>query len=151
MSALKRGRVVRFNAEKGYGFIAPADADDDEDVFFHVSTLTGVNSWDVRPGMSVEYDAVDSDGGFKAVLVKGALEPSDGSAREPAVATRIENRASPVAPVAADSAGRISRDDFARTITDVLIESAPTVTAREIVAVRDQLVQYARSMGWLQS
>jgi cold shock CspA family protein len=132
--------VVRFNADKGYGFIAPDESNEDEDVFFHVSTMSGVNPRDIRPGMTMEYDAVDSEGGFKAVLVRMV----DG-AETPGAA------ASPGLPVVASGTGRrASKVDLERIVTDILIGSAPAVTGREIVSVREQLVEYARAMGWIE-
>jgi cold shock CspA family protein len=150
--AVKRGRVVRFNADKGYGFIAPAESEDDEDVFFHVSTLSGVYPRDIRPGMTMEYDAVDSDGGFKAVLVK-LVAGGDGAGGDAEVPVTSPGPRADLPVASAGEPGsrrRASKVDLERVVTDILIGSAPAVTGREIASVREQLVDYAHSMGWIE-
>ena len=149
MAALKRGRVVRFNADKGYGFIVPEEGNEDEDIFFHVSTLSGVHPRDVRPGMTMEYDAVDSDGGYKAVLVRGVIDDADDHGSDGSAAP-TGHRSTQIVQVAERGATRVSSTEVERAVTDILLESAPAVTGREIVAVRERLIDYARSMGWVQ-
>ncbi|HKL72925.1 MAG TPA: cold shock domain-containing protein [Candidatus Onthovivens sp.] len=57
------GKVKKFNKEKGFGFIV---ADDGKEYFFHYSSLNVQGFKTVEIGASVEFDAVNSDRGFRA-------------------------------------------------------------------------------------
>ncbi|MCX4688798.1 cold-shock protein [Kitasatospora purpeofusca] len=61
------GTVKWFNAEKGYGFIAPADGG--QDVFVHYSDIIGVGYRTLTEGQLVEYQLVQGPKGPQAVNV----------------------------------------------------------------------------------
>src|SRR4051794_30934123 len=67
VGAVSTGTVVRFNGTSGYGFITPDDGG--EDVFLHASLLSDSFKDSVPPGTRVEFQAVQSDRGPKAVGV----------------------------------------------------------------------------------
>ncbi len=148
---MEKGKILRFDAVRGYGFIAPDRGG--EDVFLHISALQG----DVdlaRPGMLVEFDAVTSDQGRKALVARilhDAASPwSDGSyAPRSGVSTRSVSGAS-----GEDADGElcevVTSAEFGREITDVLIAAVPTMTAAQIVQVRQRLSAYAQARGWLE-
>jgi CspA family cold shock protein len=48
------GTVKFFNAEKGYGFIAPEDGG--EDVFVHFSNIAGTGYRNLEEGQKVEFE-----------------------------------------------------------------------------------------------
>jgi CspA family cold shock protein len=48
------GKVVFFDAQKGYGFIAPDDGG--ADCFFHVSAAIASGIWDLATGQAIGYD-----------------------------------------------------------------------------------------------
>jgi CspA family cold shock protein len=48
------GTVKWFNAQKGYGFIQPDDAD--KDVFVHISAVERAGLRDLREGQKVSYE-----------------------------------------------------------------------------------------------
>jgi CspA family cold shock protein len=50
------GTVKFFNAERGYGFIAPEEGG--PDVFLHISALEAAGIPDVREGDRLSFDAV---------------------------------------------------------------------------------------------
>ncbi|WP_276300925.1 cold-shock protein [Halorussus lipolyticus] len=61
-----KGTVVFFHDQKGYGFIKPEDADDDEDVFFHMEDVEGP---DLEEDQAVEFEIEESDKGPRATNV----------------------------------------------------------------------------------
>ena len=62
-----RGKVIRFNKDKGYGFIQNGDG---KDVFFHYSELVMEGFKDIAVGSEVEFDLVESEKGLRASNVK---------------------------------------------------------------------------------
>jgi cold shock protein len=60
---LARGSLLKFDQERGYGFIAADDGGDD--VFLHASVFDG-DSYDLAPGMRVEFKVLAGDRGRKA-------------------------------------------------------------------------------------
>jgi CspA family cold shock protein len=148
---LATGHIIQFNASKGYGFIEQDGGG--EDVFIHVNEL-GDCGTSVRLGTRVEFNVLESVRGLKAcdiTIVDRTEEPV-----RPAV--------SPMSPDgsrnAADSMREaeddyvlevIPRTEYAREITDTLIELACGVTASEITSIRQRLVDFADRRGWLDS
>jgi CspA family cold shock protein len=61
-----RGRVKRFDARKGYGFIAQ---DDQEDVFVHFSSIEMDGYKTLDDGEEVEFDVVTTERGPQAAGV----------------------------------------------------------------------------------
>jgi cold shock CspA family protein len=73
------GTVLRFDYDKGFGFIAP-DAPG-SDVFLHITALTsGIDPRSVRPDVRVAYDVIDAGRGPKAVNVVMLLPQQSGAA-----------------------------------------------------------------------
>lgn len=65
------GTVKWFNTAKGYGFIAPDDADGDDDLFSHVNELAeGVNPNDLREDTRVTFEVAEGRKGPQAVGVE---------------------------------------------------------------------------------
>ncbi|MEE3921076.1 cold shock domain-containing protein [Micromonospora sp. BRA006-A] len=139
------GKVVRFDEVRGYGFIAPDDGSDD--VFVHANMLDG-DKWALTPGVPVEYDAVETERGPKAVLVRvSGVAP--GADRVPTAGAGLSARAGITV------GGGRSRDSGQATggaeddegLCDVLSErafsaettealtSVPDLTGAQIVAV----------------
>lgn len=50
------GKVVFFDARKGYGFIAPDDGG--ADCFVHVSAAIASGIWDLATGQAIGYDVL---------------------------------------------------------------------------------------------
>ena len=65
------GTVKWFNTAKGYGFIAPDDAGEDDDLFSHVNELAeGVNPNDLREDTRVSFKVTEGRKGPQAVDVE---------------------------------------------------------------------------------
>jgi cold shock protein len=137
------GRVVRFDGVRGYGFIAPDLGG--EDVFLHANDLLIPES-DVRTGMAVAFEIEDGDRGPKASSVRLA-ERAGG--KQPA----------PSRPAADTVSGSADDDslcdvlgaaEYTREVTDVLLESAPSLTGSQILQLRNGLLRFATAHGWIE-
>jgi cold shock protein len=69
-SSRRRGVVRWFSLEKGYGFIAPEDGD--EDVFVRYSSVVGDGFRQLVDGQRVTYELSDDGRGPRALEVRPA-------------------------------------------------------------------------------
>jgi CspA family cold shock protein len=137
------GRVIRFNAVKGFGFIAPDDGG--EDVFLHSSSLEG-DPEALRPGTVVEFEPINSGVGTKALTAR--IVGSGGRGRE---GVRSGEGGEGVRPADdSDLCDVVSAAELSREVTDVLLAAAPSLTGAQIIEIRDRLVRYARARRWLE-
>ncbi|GAA2703973.1 cold shock domain-containing protein [Micromonospora olivasterospora] len=143
--------MVRFDEVRGYGFITPDDGGDD--VFVHANTVDG-DKWAMTPGVPVEYEAVDSDRGPKALTVRvlGAGERAGSSAR---VGTPAAARGREPGQVGGpdDEEGLcdvLSERAFSAETTEALLTGVPDLTGAQIVAVRSRILALARGHGWVE-
>ena len=65
---MARGTVKWFNAEKGYGFIAPDE--DGEDLFVHYSAIEGSGFRSLEEGERVSYEPTRGRKGEQAANVR---------------------------------------------------------------------------------
>lgn len=64
---MRAGTIIRFNEERGFGFIAPEAGTGD--LFFHVSAISG-NRRNIAPGETIQFDlGVDKNGRIHATRV----------------------------------------------------------------------------------
>ncbi len=63
---MQRG-TIKMVQEKGFGFIAPEEGGDD--VFFHATSLEGVEFNELAKGTMVVFDSEQGDKGLKATRV----------------------------------------------------------------------------------
>ena len=78
------GTVKWFNADKGYGFIAPESG---EDVFVHFSAIQSAGYRSLEEGQVVEFDvtsAVTRDGTYAFALTSGSSDGVQYQSREAA-------------------------------------------------------------------
>ncbi|MFA5687199.1 MAG: cold shock domain-containing protein [Bacilli bacterium] len=57
------GKIKMYNNKKGYGFI---HTDDDNDIFFHFSSILNEDFAELSPGQKVEFELEESSRGFRA-------------------------------------------------------------------------------------
>jgi cold shock CspA family protein len=129
--SVQSGRVIRFDANKGFGFIAPETGG--EDVFLHASAVYGDTRL-IREGVIVNFEAVDGEQGRRAVTARVVREPAK------------------LAIPGGDDAEMcdvVSSTEFTREVTDTLLGAAPSLTGAQIVEIRTRLTEYARQRRWL--
>ena len=64
---IMKGKVIRFNKKKGFGFIKSTD---DKDVFFHYSSLVMEGFKDIAVDSEVEFDVEQTEKGLRASNVR---------------------------------------------------------------------------------
>lgn len=152
------GRVIRFNATKGFGFIAPDDGGDD--VFLHASSLLNGDPERLRPGMVVEFEPIETGTGSKALTARivgdGFQRRIVGDVQRRATNDGAQERVngdgqhSAAAGDDADLCDIVAAAELGSVVTDVLLSAAPSLTGTQIIDVRDRLVRYARARRWLE-
>jgi cold shock protein len=131
------GRIVRFDDVRGYGFISPDIGGDD--VFLHANDLE-LDRVLVRPNTRVSFEIEDGPRGKFAT----AVQLPDG---EPAqAASSTEDTVFP----SDEYTDVLSVDEFKRTVTEILLEGAPTITGAQIQQVRTAFGTLARKHGWVE-
>jgi cold shock protein len=131
------GKVVRFDAVRGYGFVAPTEGG--EDVFLHVNDLVIEKSL-IQPGVMVEFDVENGDRGLKAADVRLA----HGAAR-----AEFSSRPSPRSGVDDGLSDVLSAKEFREEITESLLGAVPDITGAQIVRIREHLMNLAVGHGWV--
>jgi CspA family cold shock protein len=136
------GKVVRFDEFRGYGFVAPDTGG--EDVFIHVNDLD-FDKRLIRPGVLVEFAVEDGDRGPKASRVRILGRPTSQST--------LPNISSTLPHSAADEGvcDVLSTKEFLDEVTETLLNASPTVTAEQILRIRQDLLRFADAHGWIET
>ncbi|MEV4756915.1 cold shock domain-containing protein [Micromonospora sp. NPDC049559] len=129
------GRVLRFDETRGYGFIAPDDGG--EDVFVHANTL-GEERHLFTPGTPVEYEATASERGLKALSVRISRTAATRTATVPAARDDEDGLCDVLSPSA-----------FRQEVTELFLDTAPSLTGSQIVQLRQALLSLAQRHGWV--
>jgi CspA family cold shock protein len=149
------GRVLQFDKERGYGFIAADDGG--EDVFLHASVYEG-DSYELSPGMRVEFKVMAGDRGRKAFAVRSIpdeSDPSDNSVTSPGPVSAAQAAHDDEAPKRVQipddepMCDVLSREEFSQELAEILLANAPTLTGQEILQVRGSMLECARKHGWI--
>jgi cold shock CspA family protein len=133
---------VRFDEFRGYGFVAPDTGG--EDVFIHVNDLD-FNKHLIAPGMLVEFEVEDGDRGPKASRVRILSRPTGQSALPHTSNTSPR-------PAADDNlCDVLSAKEFLDEVTETLLNASPTVTAEQVLRIRQDLLRFADAHGWIET
>jgi cold shock protein len=144
------GKVLRFDQVRGYGFIAPDGGG--EDIFLHANDLL-VEKHLVTAGTTMEFDVEQGDRGPKATSARIARPagpapsgPTSGSAPRP-------NGSAPgVDGEDGDDFYYVSSPtEFTREVTEILLQTEPTLTGLQILQIRRQLARLAEKNGWIEN
>ena len=65
-----RGKVKKLIRDRGFGFI---DADDGREIFFHRTSLRGLEFDDLSEGQQVEFEVDRGEKGLRAVNVRASV------------------------------------------------------------------------------
>jgi len=139
-----KGKVVRFDEVRGYGFIAPESGG--EDVFVHANDL-GSDRPFVVPGSVVEFEVEEGERGLKTSwvrLLESPMSPAERTVSAPAPRSRTSDH---------DDDGTcdvLSSARLSREITDALVEEVPSLTGVQIKAVRHEITKIARRHRWVE-
>jgi cold shock CspA family protein len=176
---LATGRVLQFDKERGYGFIAADDGG--EDIFLHASVYDG-DSYELSPGARIEFKVMAGDRGRKAFAARSIPdepEPADGSVTSaesaskaldnssvpPSLAPQPDSAAplasgpqTPVPQITLDDEHApddepmcdvLSREEFGQELAELLLANASTLTGQQILQVRESILECARKHGWI--
>jgi cold shock protein len=164
---LATGRVLQFDQERGYGFIAADDGG--EDVFLHASVFDG-DSYELAPGMRMEFKVMAGDRGRKAFAVHLIPDESDPEGRPaPAPAVQSVAAAQPVPAPAVPAPAMatpslvppaptpdedqmcdvLSQAEFGHELVELLLNDAPELTGKQIIEVRQGVLEIAQKHGWV--
>ncbi len=146
------GKILRYDEERGYGFIVPSDGGDD--VFVHANAF-GSRRHFVRPGMRVAYEAEPGDRGPKvssirildqlpAKLPPGERLPDEDDRRFAAAGDDGRWGDGPWG-----DGGSLTSREYVTEVTELLLRQSPTLTAAQVLEIRSGLVEHATAHGWL--
>ncbi len=161
------GKVVHFDSNRGFGFLAPVDGGDD--VFLHINDIS-IDENLLRPGAVVEFDVESTDRGSKATNVKVTEEAPAGDPAAERAHRREDTRGRFGDRDRGDRGDRRDRFDrndrgdrgdrgprrpsrtaggpLSNEITELLLDSSPDLTARQITAIRSRILDLAAARGW---
>lgn len=138
------GRVLQFDDTRGFGFIAADDGG--EDVFLHASVFDG-ESVQLTPGTRVEFEVMAGDRGRKAYaahVLRDGIAAVEHHTPEPA--PKPETASASVDDVLCDV---LSPSEFTHEVTELLFRAAPDLTGRQILQLRQGLLELAQKRGWV--
>jgi len=149
--AVVRGRIVRFDQVKGYGFVTPDGGG--EDVFLHVNDLLD-EKYLMVTGAVVEFVSERGERGPKASAVRLVSSPRAGGSRPAERNNGAEALGEPVVVGEPGEPGEeyldvLAEQDFLREVTELLLRVEPGLTGPQVLGVRRRLVELGRKYGWL--
>ncbi len=173
MSGSTTGKVVHFDSSRGFGFLAPEDGG--ADVFLHVNDMS-IDETLLQPGVEVSFDVETTDRGAKAVNVAFVGEPpaarpirrdeerrergdrgDRGDRRDRGDRDRGDRRDRDRGGDRDRGRGRtfgrtdgpMAEAEFTEELTEMLLDSSPTLTAAQILAIRQRVAGFAVARGWV--
>jgi CspA family cold shock protein len=143
---LVKGRILRFDEVRGYGFIAPREGG--EDVFMHANDLVDEKRL-YQEGSEVEFFIEMGEKGPKASEIRLIHQ----SAAHKIPRTTPEFRAQQPSNYQSNETERniASIAQFSAELTDALLDSVDTLSAGEIKQVRACVIELVQARGWVTS
>ncbi|WAC57961.1 cold-shock protein [Gordonia sp. SL306] len=153
------GKVVHYDANRGFGFLAP-DAGG-ADVFLHINDID-IDENALKPGAKVAFDIEETDRGTKAVNV--AVTESASADDAPAGRPHRRDSHDHGRPHGGDrdrdrdrdrsrkprgGGGSLDAASFTEEVTELLLDSSDDLTAAQIVAIRQRITEFAVARGWV--
>jgi len=133
------GKVLQFDRDRGYGFVAADDGG--EDIFLHASVFNGDPS-ELVPGVALELQIAASDRGRKALAARFADDHPTTAEQSVLPAQRFSSIDEQMCDV-------LSQAEFIAEITELLLNTAPELTAQQILQARQGMLEFARKQGWI--
>ncbi len=151
------GKVVHYDTNRGFGFLAPESGG--ADVFLHINDID-IDEDSLKPGAKVSFDIEETDRGAKAVNVAVTEEaPADesGSSRPHRRDSHDHHGRSHGADRShgtdrrrpRGNGGSLDAAAFTEEITEVLLDASGDLTAKQIVAIRQRVTDFAVGRGWV--
>lgn len=133
------GKVLQFDPGRGYGFVAADDGGDD--IFLHASVFDG-DPCGLIPGAPLEFQVMAGDRGRKAFAVRFA-EHRTGPSEQPVLPSQL------IAAGEEQMCDVLSRAEFTGELTELLLNTIPALTGPQILEVRQGILEFARTRGWV--
>jgi cold shock protein len=140
------GKILQFDADRGYGFLAADDGG--EDIFLHASVFDG-DPGELAPGMPLEFQIMAGDRGRKAYAAHFAEEKKPA----PLPAPVLSPQAFSIMEAAEEEqlCDVLSQAEFGTELTELLLRTLPALTGAQILEVRQGLLEFAKTRGWVDS
>ncbi|MFT4126829.1 MAG: cold shock domain-containing protein [Gordonia sp. (in: high G+C Gram-positive bacteria)] len=147
------GKVVHYDANRGFGFLAPESGG--ADVFLHINDID-IDEDSLKPGAKVSFDIEETDRGAKAINVSVTEAAPADEAAAPARPHRRDghehhgrghDRDRPRRPRV--GSGALDAAAFTEELTELLLEADDALTAGQVLAIRRRVTEFAVARGWV--
>jgi cold shock CspA family protein len=135
------GKVLQFDPGRGYGFVAADDGG--EDIFLHASVFDGDPS-ELVPGVPLEFQVMAGDRGRKAFAAHFAEQKK----YAPLPALPLSSQAFSVTEEE-QMCDVLSQAEFGTELTEMLLKTLPALTGPQILEVRQGMLEFAKTRGWV--
>jgi CspA family cold shock protein len=135
------GTLLNFDQSRGFGFVAVDDGE--EDVFLHASVFHG-DLTTLIPGTRVDFQAVNSERGRKALVARPVAEgvaASVGQAVPSGPESHVADRD--------QMCDVLSQAEFGKELTELLLNKVPSLTGQQICQIRQNVLAFASVKGWV--
>jgi cold shock protein len=146
------GKVLQFDHDRGYGFLAADDGG--EDLFLHASAFNG-DPTELFPGVSLEFQVMSGDRGRKAYAACFTEERP--MPKPPAPAAPLTTSATQQTPLSEQAplseeeqmCDVLSQAEFRTELTELLLKTIPALNGPQVIEVRQGLLEFAKNHGWV--
>ncbi|MDO8148358.1 cold shock domain-containing protein [Isoptericola sp. b515] len=143
--------MVRYDAIKGYAFVASDELD--EDVFLHVNDLDFDKAL-MAVGTVVDFTHEMGERGPRAVSASLISSPVADAVHAAMGGPSSRDGAAPASPAASGDqhdgyADVLSTAELRSEVTETLLSTVGDLTGRQVLAVRSAVEKMARRHGWL--